>query len=105
MALPRPKSNPPLACGSRPPCQGAKRKAARSCFLQPMLEDFNFNDIGIRPAIVGPDFLLLEAHAIERLRRQAVAHLRQLLGIGKVAAEALDLADMAADVERRADMP
>src|SRR5437879_1454807 len=77
----------------------------RSCFLQPVLKDFDLHYVGLRAAIVGPDFLLLEAHAVERLRRQPIAHLRQLLRIREAAAQALDLADVAADIERGADVP
>src|SRR5215218_7285997 len=69
-----------------------------------MLKDLDFEDIGSGPRVIGPDFLLLEPHAIERYRRQAIAHLRELFGIRKSAAKALDLADMAADVEGRADV-
>src|SRR5437868_14997595 len=69
-----------------------------------MLVNLDFHDISLRAAIVGRDFLLLEPHAIERLCRQAVAHLRQLLGVRKGAAQALDFTRVAADVERRADM-
>src|SRR5882672_2777662 len=95
---------PVFTCGSRPPYQGAKGNAERSCFLQPVLIDLDLHHVRIGTAIVGPYVLLLEAHAIERLRRQAVAHLRQLFRIGKGAAQPLDLADMPANVERRADM-
>src|SRR3954454_20904399 len=82
---------------------GGKQKHP-SRFLQPMLKDLDVDHIRVRPAVVGPDFLLLEPYAIERLRRQPAPHLRQLFGIGKGAAKALDLADVAANVERRADV-
>src|SRR5205085_12221992 len=77
----------------------------RSCLLQPVLIDLDLHDIRVRAAIVGPDILLPEAHAIERLRREAAAHLRELLGIRKSAAEPLDLTHLPADIERRADVP
>ena len=38
-----------------------------------MLKDLDLEDIGGRTLVVRPHFLLLEAHAIKRLRRQAVA--------------------------------
>src|ERR1051325_8968659 len=76
-----------------------------SCGLQPMLIDLDLDHVGVGAAIAGPHVLLLEAHAIKRLRRQATAHLGELLGIGEAAAKALDLADVSTDIERRADMP
>src|SRR5438105_9001409 len=69
-----------------------------------MLVNLDLNYVCVCSAIVGPNVLLLEAHAIERLRRQPVAHLRELLGVREGAAQPLDLADLAADVVRRADM-
>src|SRR5688572_2629019 len=70
-----------------------------------MLEDLDLQHIGVAAAVIGPHVLLAEAHAVQRLRRQPVAHLRQLLRVGEAAAQALDGAGVAADVERRADMP
>src|SRR5437868_4588036 len=70
-----------------------------------MLKYLYLDDVGRGPLVVRPHFLLLEAHPIERNRRQPTAHLRELLRIGEAAAKALDLAGVAADVERRADMP
>src|SRR3954451_15013419 len=69
-----------------------------------MLVDLDLYDVALRPSVVGPDILLPEPHAVERLCRQAVAHLRQLLRIRKSAAQPLDFTNVAADVERRADM-
>src|SRR5437899_1290424 len=87
------------------PPSGVGKQKRPSRFLQPMLINLDLDHIGVRPAIVGPDVLLHEAHAIERLRRQAAAHLRQFLRVRESAAQALDLADVPADVVRRADMP
>src|SRR2546430_2055339 len=87
-----------------PPYQEVGKRKQASRFLQPVLVNLDLDDISIRPAIVGPDVFLLETHPIERLRRQAVAHLRELLGIRECAAQPLDLAHLAADVVRRADM-
>src|SRR5882762_517649 len=90
--------------GSRPPYQGVGKRKQPSRSLQPMLVDLDLDHVAIRTAIVGPNLFLPEAHAIERLRRQPIAHLRELLRIRERAAQALDLADLAADVVRRADM-
>src|SRR4051812_10261473 len=78
---------------------------AASCRVQPMLKDLDFHDVVLVSGIVGPYILLAEADPIERLRRKAVAHLRQLFRIWKAAAQALDRSGVAADIERRADMP
>src|SRR5512138_856417 len=69
-----------------------------------MLKDLDLDHVGGRALVVGPDFLLPEAHPIERHRRQAAAHLRELLRVRETAAQALDHAGVAADVERRADV-
>src|SRR5688572_1152500 len=67
-----------------------------------MLVDLDFEHIRRAAAVVGPYILLAEAHAVKRLRRQAVAHLRKLLRVRKRAAVALDDAGLAADVIGRA---
>src|SRR5689334_22350020 len=69
-----------------------------------MLIDLDVHRVAVRPFVLRPHVLLPEAHAIERLRGKPVAHLRELLRVRKAAAQALDLADAAADVERRADV-
>src|SRR5690242_2033433 len=69
-----------------------------------MLKNFDLQDIRIRAAVIRPHVLLPEAHPVKRNRRQPVAHLRELLGIREAAAQPLDLADMAANVERGADV-
>src|SRR5258708_2987035 len=57
-----------------------------------------------RPAIVRPQLAVAEAHAVERLPRQAGAVVGELLGIGEGAAQPLDFAGLAADVPGRAQM-
>src|SRR5688572_26189754 len=69
-----------------------------------MLEDLDLQHVGVAAAVIRPHVLLAEAHAVQRLRRQAVAHLGELLGVGEAAAQALDGAGVAANVERRADV-
>src|SRR5215510_14363147 len=72
--------------------------------FQPMLVDLDVDRIGVRAAVVGPDLVLNEAHAIERLRRQTVASEGQLLWIGETAADALHDAGFPADIVGRAQM-
>src|SRR5688572_3590467 len=69
-----------------------------------MLENLDLDHVGLATAVVRPDFLLPEPNAVQRQRRQPAAHLRQLLRVRKRAADALDLADAAAYVVRRADV-
>src|SRR6185503_12664051 len=70
--------------------------------LEPMLEDFDFENVVLVPSIIGPHFLLPEAYAIQRQLRQSVAHLREFFRVRERAANALDRAGAAADVVRRA---
>src|SRR4030095_9270367 len=72
--------------------------------LQPMFVDLDVDRIAIGAAVIGPNLALDEAHAIERLRRQAVAAEGQLLGVWEAAADAFDYAGLAADVVGRAQM-
>src|SRR5882724_5738913 len=74
------------------------------CRFQPVLVDLDIDGIAGSAGIVGPYLALNEADAIERKRRQAVAAIGQLLGIRKVAAQALHHARFAADKVRRAQM-
>jgi hypothetical protein len=67
-----------------------------------MFVDLDVDRIGIGAAVIGPNLALDEAHAIERLRRQAVAAEGQLLGVWEAAADAFDYAGLAADVVGRA---
>ena len=55
-----------------------------------MLVDLDFDDIVCAAAVMRPDVALQEPHPVERLRRQTVAHLRQLLRVGECAAEPLE---------------
>src|SRR4051812_3794468 len=70
-----------------------------------MLKDLDFHDVVLVSGIVGPYVLLAKADPVERLRRKAIAHLRQLFRVGKAAAQALDRSGVAAYIERCADMP
>src|SRR6185295_7258750 len=72
--------------------------------FQPVLVDLDLDRVGLRAAVIGPDLLLDEAHAIERAGRQTIAAEGQLLGIGETAADAFDHAGLAADVVGRAQM-
>src|SRR6185437_6423062 len=69
-----------------------------------MLIDLDLDGVLRRPAIVGPQLALAEAHAVERLLRRARTIVGELLGIGEGAAQPLDLAGLAADVPGRAQM-
>src|SRR6185437_11109959 len=69
-----------------------------------MLIDLDLDGVLGRPAIIGPQLALAEAHAVERLLRRARTIVGELLGIGEGAAQALDLAGLAADVPGRAQM-
>src|SRR5665213_776869 len=69
-----------------------------------MLIDLDVERV-LRPAgIAGPHRALLEAHPVERLRRQPGTGIGQLLGVGKGAQGLGDHSFMAADVPRGADM-
>src|SRR5262245_40021748 len=73
--------------------------------LEPVLVDLDFHVIVRSAAIVRPYLVLPEAHAVERLRRQAGAVVGKFLGVGKGAAQAFDHPDMAADVPGRTQVP
>src|SRR5215469_9848975 len=72
--------------------------------LQPVLKDFDVDRIVGGALVVRPYFRLNEAHAVQRLWRQAGASVGELLGIGVGAAEALNDAGVTADVPGRADV-
>src|SRR5260221_14767937 len=69
-----------------------------------MLIDLDLEGVRPRPAIVRPQLALAEAHAVERLPRQAGAGVGELLGVGEGAAQPLDFARLGADVPGRAQM-
>src|SRR5687768_18176107 len=69
-----------------------------------MLIDLDFEHVLRASAVIGPDVLLPELYPVQRLCRQPVAHLRELLRVRERAAVALDRAGLAADVEGRAHM-
>src|SRR5262249_13794202 len=75
-----------------------------SGWLEPMLIDLDLDRVGGCAAIIGPELALAEAHAIKRLRRRSRPVVGELFRIGKSAADALDLAGLAADVPGRADV-
>src|SRR5438094_958591 len=70
--------------------------------LQPMLIDLDVDRVLRRPRIIGPDIALAEAHAVERLRRQARSVVGELLGIGEGPAQTLDDSAAAADLDNQA---
>src|SRR5262245_42475969 len=72
--------------------------------FQPVLEDLDIDGVRRGPGVVGPDVLLLKADPVQPLRRQAVAAVGALLGVGEGAQHALDHAALAADVMRRTDV-
>ena len=72
------------------------RPTQRGC--EPVLEDFHLDDVAGRAFVVGPHMPLFESHAIEHLDGLAVKAVRQFLGIGKGAADALDHSAFAAYV-------
>src|ERR687897_2917030 len=70
-----------------------------------MLKNLDLQSVRRVPGIIRPYLLLREPHAVKRQRRQAVAHLSELLGVGKRPADPLDGAGAAADVVRGAHVP
>src|SRR5438552_2057178 len=70
-----------------------------------MLEDLHLDQIARASAIPGPHLVLQKAHAIEYFLGLAVEAVGELLGIGKCAADALDLTRLTADIARRAPVP
>src|SRR3954462_116913 len=69
-----------------------------------MLVDFHLDEVFGPRIISGPDIRLPEPDAIEHAARLAVEAVGELLGIGKAAADPLDLALLAADIGGRAAM-
>src|SRR5438093_13654908 len=76
----------------------------RSGGFEPVLVDFDVHGVGVAAGVVGPDLALEEADAVQRLGRLAAAAVGQLFGVAERAQQALDDADLAADVERRPDV-
>src|SRR5260221_13915980 len=69
-----------------------------------MLEALHVDAVAVVAAIVRPDRALGEANAIERQHRSRSV-VGELLGIAEATAQPLDLAGLAADIGRGADMP
>ena len=67
-----------------------------------MFVNFQLQPIFFGASVIGPDFFLHEAHAVQHALGLAAEAVGELLGIGKAAADALDDAGLAADVVRRA---
>src|SRR5262249_17751812 len=73
-----------------------------SCGLQPMLVDFHLDQVPVGPLVTPPYFTLVELHTVKHALGLAVEAVGELLRVGKTAANALDLANLPADVGGRA---
>jgi hypothetical protein len=70
-----------------------------------MLIYLKYQLVAFGTIVIGPQILLVEAHAIKRDAAEADPTVAALLGILEGAATAFDRTGLLADIERRADVP